>query len=425
MGKVASREAGASRSPKGSSGTQAARQASEAPLQLLLLYEEPDLRGLLQGDPRFTLLTLSGEPSIEEIGKHLPDLLLLDPSFLEPPGVDLLAGIAQRFPSIAQVIWVPVEIPESELVVALKAGARGYIMGGEQLSEQLLSFGLRRALPSATLAAAVLAEFQEGTDAHGPEGDEALSEMERKLLLLFQQGKSLEKITEELGTSAKFVYLTWEGVIKKLYINEEGRKLQGARQSDEGVRKMETKAGRESGAQAAGQGSKGDGGGEMAAQQSAGMARTAEMNQLVSFRLGKEEFALDITQLQEIQRMLPITTLPRVPAYVEGIVNLRGRIIPIIDLRKKLGMEEGTRDKETRIVVVSIEGNVLGLIVDSVSEVLRISPEDIEPPPPLVVGLDAEFILGVAKLEERLILLLDLKRIVTREERKALQTIGG
>lgn len=148
-----------------------------------------------------------------------------------------------------------------------------------------------------------------------------------------------------------------------------------------------------------------------------------ELNQLVVFKLGKEEFGVFINQVQEIVRFLPITPLPRVAAFVEGIVNLRGNIVPLIALRKKFNMEVGEQTKDTRIIVVNVEGTMIGMIVDSVSEVLRIAKNSIEPPPPLVSNVDSEFIQGVLNINKRLIILLELKRIITKEERKALQAI--
>lgn len=148
-----------------------------------------------------------------------------------------------------------------------------------------------------------------------------------------------------------------------------------------------------------------------------------ELCQLVIFWLGKEEFAVFINQVQEIVRLLPITPLPKVPAFVEGIVNLRGNIVPILALRKKFNLEQGEHTKDTRIIVVNIEGAMIGMIVDSVSEVFRISKNVIEPAPPLISNVEAEFVHGVANINKRLIILLDLKKILTKEERKTLQTI--
>jgi len=127
--------------------------------------------------------------------------------------------------------------------------------------------------------------------------------------------------------------------------------------------------------------------------------------QLVSFNIGTEEFGVDILKVQEINRMVEITRVPQAPNYVEGVINLRGKVVPIVDLRKRFNLELKEYDKNTRIVVVDIDGNIMGMIVDSVSEVLRLSANTIEPPPDIVTGVNAEYIKGVAKLEDRLLIL--------------------
>jgi purine-binding chemotaxis protein CheW len=142
-----------------------------------------------------------------------------------------------------------------------------------------------------------------------------------------------------------------------------------------------------------------------------GSAASDEL-QLVSFTIGSEEFGVDILKVQEINRTVEITRVPQAPHYVEGVINLRGKVIPIIDLRKRFGLELKEHDKNTRIVVVDIDGSVMGMIVDSVSEVLRLPANTIEPPPELVTGINAEYIKGVAKLEDRLLIFLDLSRVV-------------
>src|SRR5512139_3861785 len=106
-----------------------------------------------------------------------------------------------------------------------------------------------------------------------------------------------------------------------------------------------------------------------------------EILELVTFNLSKEEFGVDIRRVQEINRMIDITRVPNAPYYVEGVVNLRGKIIPVVDLGKKLNLEAKIPDKATRIIVIELEGMVLGFIVDSVSEVLRIPAASVEPPP--------------------------------------------
>ena len=133
-----------------------------------------------------------------------------------------------------------------------------------------------------------------------------------------------------------------------------------------------------------------------------------ETLQLVTFHLGNEEFGMDIRKVQEINRMIDITKIPNAPAYVEGIVNLRGKIIPIVSLRTKLGLGEAERDKATRIMVVEIEGRILGFIVDSVSEVLRIQNPQVEAPPSVTGSNDSGYIEGVINLADRILILLDL-----------------
>lgn len=139
---------------------------------------------------------------------------------------------------------------------------------------------------------------------------------------------------------------------------------------------------------------------------------STELLQLVSFNIGSEEFGVDILKVQEINRMVEITKVPQAPHYVEGVINLRGKVIPIIDLRKRFSLEIKAHDKNTRIVVVDIGGNIMGMIVDAVSEVLRLPSDTIEPPPELVTGINSEYIKGVAKLEDRLLIFLDLSKVI-------------
>ncbi|MCK4461773.1 MAG: chemotaxis protein CheW [candidate division Zixibacteria bacterium] len=149
----------------------------------------------------------------------------------------------------------------------------------------------------------------------------------------------------------------------------------------------------------------------------AGQAGQAgELLQLVSFNIGSEEFGVDILKVQEINRMVEITRVPQAPPYVEGVINLRGKVIPIVDLRKRFNMEEKEYDKNTRIVVVDISGNIMGMVVDSVSEVLRLPANTIEPPPEIVASINSEYIKGVAKLEDRLLIFLDLSKVIDVNE---------
>lgn len=141
-----------------------------------------------------------------------------------------------------------------------------------------------------------------------------------------------------------------------------------------------------------------------------------ELLQLVSFHIGSEEYGVDILKVQEINRMVDITKVPQAPHYVDGVINLRGKVIPIVDLRKRFSLEIKEYDKNTRIVVVDINGNILGMVVDSVSEVLRLPSNTIEPPPDIVTGINSEYIKGVAKLEDRLLIFLDLSKVIDFSE---------
>jgi purine-binding chemotaxis protein CheW len=146
-------------------------------------------------------------------------------------------------------------------------------------------------------------------------------------------------------------------------------------------------------------------------------------HQVVVFDLGQEHYGLDIAAVESIVKLQPITFVPRAPAFVEGVTNLRGTVLPVIDLRKRFGLshEDGTR--ETRIVVVDIGGVKVGMVVDAVSEVLSIPDEAIEPPSPIVTTIDSAFIRGIAKLGERLVILVDLAKVLSVNEQADLAAV--
>lgn len=149
-----------------------------------------------------------------------------------------------------------------------------------------------------------------------------------------------------------------------------------------------------------------------------------ELLQLVSFKIGEEEFGVDILSVQEINRMSQITKVPNTPDFIEGVINLRGRIIPVLDLRVKLGLMKLEHNKNTRIVVVELKGQTVGFIVDEVSEVLRIPKNITEAPPTMVGGIDSEYITSIGKLEDRLLILLDLEKILSLSEYEMLETVN-
>jgi purine-binding chemotaxis protein CheW len=150
----------------------------------------------------------------------------------------------------------------------------------------------------------------------------------------------------------------------------------------------------------------------------------SDLLQLVSFKIGDEEFGIDIFNVKEINRMVNITKMPNTPDYVEGIINLRGKVIPVIDLRTKLGMPKKDSDKDTRIVVAEIEGRTLGFLVDAVNEVLRIPRNITEAPPEITTSVNSEYITAVGKLDDRLLTLLDLKKVLDREEKQIVETLN-
>jgi purine-binding chemotaxis protein CheW len=139
----------------------------------------------------------------------------------------------------------------------------------------------------------------------------------------------------------------------------------------------------------------------------------SELIQLVSFDLGTEEFGVDILKVQEINRMVSITRIPQAPYYIEGVINLRGKVIPVMDLRTKFGLESKARDKNSRIVVCDVDGSIVGMVVDGVSEVLRVSGSTVEPAPEITRGEGQRYVRGVVRLEDRLLLLLDVSRLAS------------
>jgi purine-binding chemotaxis protein CheW len=147
--------------------------------------------------------------------------------------------------------------------------------------------------------------------------------------------------------------------------------------------------------------------------------RSGEL-QIVICELSDEHYGLDIAKVLEIIRHQPITPVPRSPIFVKGVINLRGRIIPVVDLRERFGMPAADPTKETRIVVTESGATRVGLIVDSVSEVLLLPEATVEATPEVAAGEDAEYLRGIAKIGDRLVLLLELDGLFDVEDRRAL-----
>lgn len=150
-----------------------------------------------------------------------------------------------------------------------------------------------------------------------------------------------------------------------------------------------------------------------------------ELIQLVSFNLGPEEYAVEVLKVREIIRMTSITHVPNTPPSIEGIINLRGKVIPIISLRNRFNMAGAEDDQHTRIIVMDVEGRLMGFIVDGVSEVIRISSGEIQTPPSMVSGgVDQDFICGVIKHADQLLLMLQLDHMFSNEEQSSFADIG-
>jgi purine-binding chemotaxis protein CheW len=147
--------------------------------------------------------------------------------------------------------------------------------------------------------------------------------------------------------------------------------------------------------------------------------------QLVVFDLAEEAYGVDIGAVREIIRIMDITRVPKTPEFVEGIINLRGKVIPVVDLRRRFSLPVSEENKENRIVVVDIGGQDIGVVVDAVTEVLRISSDSVEPPSAVITTADSAFLLGIAKLENRLIILLDLERVLSEQERAELSNVSA
>ncbi len=145
--------------------------------------------------------------------------------------------------------------------------------------------------------------------------------------------------------------------------------------------------------------------------------------QYVIFKLGNEAYGVDIINVKEITEYKQSVKVPNTPHFVDGLINLRGDIIPIINLKKRFGLEDTEIDFETRIIVIHIQNKQIGFIVDEASQVLTIQEEDIDPVPELIVSIDQKYITGIAKLKDSIIILLNLEYILSEDEKMIIQQI--
>lgn len=143
-------------------------------------------------------------------------------------------------------------------------------------------------------------------------------------------------------------------------------------------------------------------------------------NQYLTFSLENEHYAVDVAKVREVLELVPITEVPKTPGFMKGVINLRGGVVPVLDMRLKFGLHEGERTVDTCIIVmevdVEVETIILGAVADSVQEVIEIQPEEIEPPPKIGTRLDTEFIEGMARNNDKFLIILDIDRVFTSGE---------
>lgn len=143
--------------------------------------------------------------------------------------------------------------------------------------------------------------------------------------------------------------------------------------------------------------------------------------QYVIFKLNKEEYGVEISHVQEITEIKSITTVPNTPAFVEGIINLRGKIVPIVSIKKRFHLPQQGEMEEQRIIIINLKEKQVGFIVDDASQVLTLDESQIENPPELIAGIDRDYIIGIGKVEEKIIVLLDLEKILSEQEQKEIE----
>ncbi len=144
--------------------------------------------------------------------------------------------------------------------------------------------------------------------------------------------------------------------------------------------------------------------------------KAAEKKEFLAFTLGREEYCIDILKVQEIRGYETVTQIPNTPAFMKGVVNLRGIIVPIIDLRIKLNLDKVEYDQFTVVIVLGIRGRVIGVVVDSVSDVVALVAEEIKPAPQMGAAIKTDYINGLASVDERLLIIIDIEKLATMEE---------
>lgn len=146
-------------------------------------------------------------------------------------------------------------------------------------------------------------------------------------------------------------------------------------------------------------------------------------NQYVVFNLGKEEYGIDIMNVREIVQYQESVKIPNSPNFIEGIINFRGKVIPIVCLKKRFGIEDKAKDANTRIIVINLNDKQIGFLVDEASQTVRLDDSNIDSTPDIITGIERKYITGVGKLDNRLIILIDLEKVLTEDEREKINML--
>jgi purine-binding chemotaxis protein CheW len=160
---------------------------------------------------------------------------------------------------------------------------------------------------------------------------------------------------------------------------------------------------------------------QMSASPSANRTDTSAGNEYLAFKLGQEEYGIDILKVQEIRGYESVTRIANAPEFIKGVINLRGIIVPIVDMRIKFNLGEPRYDQFTVVIILSIAGRVVGMVVDSVSDVTTLQPEQIRPAPEMGTALNTDYLVGLGTLEERMLILLDIERLMSSTEMGLIQ----
>lgn len=147
--------------------------------------------------------------------------------------------------------------------------------------------------------------------------------------------------------------------------------------------------------------------------------------EFLTFSLGKEEYAIDILRVQEIRGYESVTAIANAPAFIKGVINLRGEIVPIVDLRIKFSIGQATYDQFTVVIILNVHDRIVGVVVDGVSDVTSLSAEQIKPPPEFGVAFDSRYLLGLGTLEQRMLILVDIERLISSQEMGLWDTATG